>query len=356
VRCNDDGLTEASESCLLGCNGTEVRCNDMAPSNDLAPYLDMTAGEADIDLGTQATINTDNGDVKVDGNQIRVSSTLLSQSSAPVIRIFIVHSLVAHDVTVVGMNAIAIVSAGDVTIRGTFEASAFDRFVGPGAFNDDACRGKDAVRRTIGVAAGAGGGGFGGSGGAGGSVFNTDGTIPGGAGGMPSGNPELVPLRGGCDSGIFILYQGTGGGAVQLVSRTKITVVGVVAANGASVTGGGSGGGILLESPVVDVSGNVVANGGGGSGGCTLPLMHAEDGHLDATPAFGSACDTTTGAHGGNGGARSTDASAGANFSGGLGGHGGGGVGRIRVNALPGGFYASGTFSPNPSTGAIGTR
>jgi hypothetical protein len=37
-------------------------------------------------------------------------------------------------------------------------------------------------------------------------------------------------------------------------------------------------------------------------------------------------------------------------------GHGGGGVGRIRVNTAPGGLRTTGLFSPNPSTGALATR
>jgi hypothetical protein len=39
-----------------------------------------------------------------------------------------------------------------------------------------------------------------------------------------------------------------------------------------------------------------------------------------------------------------------------FGGYGGGGVGRIRINAAPGGFHRAGLFSPIPSTGAIVTR
>src|SRR5258706_9545153 len=66
VRCNGEGTAEVKESCSLGCSGTELRCNDVQPSNGLAPYLDMTSGEPDFDLGTMATINTDDGTFLVD--------------------------------------------------------------------------------------------------------------------------------------------------------------------------------------------------------------------------------------------------------------------------------------------------
>ena len=365
VRCKDDGTAEQSESCALGCSSTEVRCNDVAPSNGLAPQLDMTAAEPDLDLGATATINTDDGTVVVDGNPIAVRSTIIGQTEAPVIRVFIVRSLAAADVTVTGSNALAIVSNGDVSIRGTFAASAHAAVPGPGRFNDSTCQGKTGIVVPGGAFAGSGGGGFGSNGGSGGAAMNTRGTAPAVAGGSPTGNPSLIPLRGGCDAGPWSgggSFLGTGGGAIQLVSRTRIFVTGVVAANGSSQTGGGSGGGILLEAPVVEVPGNVVANGGAGADLCFFALVTGEDGRLDATPAIGAAaCDPELGARGGNGAAGSTTAGAGTSLSVSTGGSafpggGGGGVGRIRVNTASGGVDASGVFSPGPSTGTIGVR
>jgi hypothetical protein len=147
------------------------------------------------------------------------------------------------------------------------------------------------------------------------------------------------------------------------VSRTRITVSGVVAANGSSGSGGGSGGGILFEAPVVEVSGSLVANGGAGAGGCLFPKA-GEDGRLDATPATGGDPCNTDGGKGGNGGAGNSGAGNGTSINqAGTGnafafaGYGGGGVGRIRVNTLSGGFHRTGgLFSPNPSTGAVTTR
>jgi len=364
VRCKDDGTAEQSESCALGCSSTEVRCNDVAPSNNLAPQLDISSGEPDLDLGTTATINTDDGTVVVDGRPVVVRSAVVGQTNAPVIRVFIVHSLAAAGVTVTGSNALAIASNGDVSIRGTFAASAHADVPGPGRFNDDTCQGKMGMLQAGGAVAGAGGGGFGSSGGSGGSATNDHGLATGGDGGSLTGNSILVPLRGGCDAGPWSGTAGsvgTGGGAVQLISRTKITVSGIVAANGSSRSGGGSGGGILLEAPVVEMPGRLVANGGAGAELCLFRLILGEDGRLDAMPAIGAApCDTSIGGGGGDGAAGTTLAgsglshtvSSGSTFA----GNGGGGVGRIRINTVSGGLHATGIFSPNPSTGTVGTR
>jgi len=326
LRCNSDGTAEISESCSIGCSVDDLRCKDVRPSNGLGVYLDMTGSEPDLDLGTTASINTDDGSVVVDGKPVMVRSALMAQASAPTILVFVVHSLIATDVTITGSNAFALVSNGDVKIGGVFAASAVRGTPGAGRFNDGTCQGGPAIVLETPVYSGAGGGGFGLAGGNGGSATSGDGsTASGGAGGTPTGNPALVPLRGGCDAGKIggLSLHGTGGGAMQLVSRTLILLGGVIAANGSAETGGGSGGGILLEAPVVDVSGSVVANGGAGNAvagnGATVNLA----------------------------GTGATAVSA---------GYGGGSVGRIRINTISGGFHRAGVFSPNPSTGAIATR
>lgn len=186
----------------------------------------------------------------------------------------------------------------------------------------------------------------------------------GATGGMQAGNVLLVPLRGGCDGGDDAQLHrgppGSGGGAVQLFSRTRI-VLGtgaIVAANGSgSYGGGGSGGGILIEAPTLEIAGRVVANGGGG-GSC----ISGQDGRLNATSASGGvndvACHFPHGS-GGNGAAGSLEAGVGESISSRLqsfGGSGGGGVGRIRVNTASGGIRGAGIFSPAPSTGTLGSR
>lgn len=364
IRCNADGHGEVIEPCALGCNAAKLQCaTDIDPSNGLAPVLDKSNGERDFELGSSATINTDTGEVKVGGAPVAVRSETLAQDSAPIIRVFIVHSLMTGDVFVTGKNALAIVSHGDIKIGGVFRT---DTNPSPGMYNDGGCKGQ--VGQEVSDASayrhgGNGGGGFGSPGGRGGFATISAGTADGGLGGVVTGNATLVPLRGGCGTDI-------GGGAIQLVSRTRIVISGAVAANGAgglAGAGGGSGGGILLEAPAVELekSGKVLANGGGGGGGgfCfpdSPPQTSGRAGELAATPASGGLpCNGI--AAGGLGGAGNADGTNGdpdirTTSSIAWGGGGGGGVGRIRINTLPLGFHTMGLLSPNPSPGSLATR
>jgi hypothetical protein len=318
VRCNGEGTAEVSAACALGCSAADVRCYDVNPSNGLAPYLDMAASEPDIDLGTSATIDTDTGAVMADGKQVVVKSATVAQGAAPMIRVFIVRSLTTMDVGITGKNAFAVVSHGDIKIGGLFSVSASNNTPGPGGFNDGSCKGADLVLVENNLS-GAGGGGFGSLGGNGGTGSNFRGTAIGGRGGRVTGNPSLVPLRGGCDGGLIGGSAfGAGGGAVQLVSRTQLSISGGLTANGTSLGGGGSGGGILLEAPIVLLSGNAVANGGAGPGGCGFIPIRGEDGRIDAVPATGGVGCSDLGGNGGNG--------------------------------------AAGNISPSPSTGSVAVR
>ncbi len=359
VVCNSDGTGEESIACALGCHASEIRCNDVDPSNGLASLLDQTAGKPDINLGGTATIDTNTGEVKADGIVVTVTSSVTG--SSPAVRVLVVGSLVAGDVTVTGSNALAIVSDGDIRISGHFSLSATQDVAGPGALNNATCEGKATVSGSQALS-GAGGGGFGTAGGRGGSVTNTsnNSSAAGGNAGGVTGNATLTPLRGGCDSGIYSgTVRGHGGGAVQLVSRSKITVEGIVSANGSSYAGGGSGGGILLEAPLVTVSGNVVANGGAGAGGGFAPKA-GENGRTDNQPAAGgSGVNATSCGNGGDGAAGAIGSKPGQDKTvDGLvfGGHGGGGAGRIRVNTAPAGLTSTGIVSPNASLGTLGTR
>jgi hypothetical protein len=142
------------------------------------------------------------------------------------------------------------------------------------------------------------------------------------------------------------------------VSRTEILIEGVLSANGSSRSGGGSGGGVLLEAPIVDVSGNAVANGGAGAGGGFLPIA-GEDGGIDAQPSAGGPGADTNCSNGGNGAGGTFGAQSGQNISQPnlvFAGHGGGGRGRIRINTPADGFTGEGILSPNPTTGDLGIR
>jgi hypothetical protein len=365
VECNADGTGELRTSCALGCFADELRCFDLDPSNGLGEYLDVADAEPELDLGVQAAIDTTRGTVTVDGAPVPVTSFL--HDAAPPIRVLVVGGLVAQDVVVTGEPALAIVSDGDVAIDGHFSLSTTSSTPGPGALDADGCQGGDQVvdgddGNT--AASGAGGGGFGSSGGNGGSAFAQSASATGGAGGGTTGSVTLIPLRGGCNAGVVGAgLRGAGGGALQLVTRTSIDVAGIISANGSSKSGGGSGGGILFEAPLVEITGNVVANGGAGAGGGFIPA-EGEDGRTDAQPAEGGPSNDVNLGVGGDGAAGNTAATAGAseNHMSGLStdlnfaGHGGGGVGRIRVNTASDGFVDSGLFSPSPTSGPVAVR
>ncbi len=57
--CDASGAITASHTCPLGCFQDEPRCRDLAPSNDLASYLDMAASAPDLVLGDGDVIYTD---------------------------------------------------------------------------------------------------------------------------------------------------------------------------------------------------------------------------------------------------------------------------------------------------------
>jgi hypothetical protein len=377
VVCSDDGTEEEEIACVLGCEDSALRCRDVEPSNGLADFLDQAGAQPLADFGESATINTDTEQVEVNGSPVALATFVTG--SEPEILVIAVGGLVADDVTVSGARALAIVSDGDIELAGHFSVSASGATGGPGAFDEPACTGQVGERVDSNGAtslAGGGGGGFGSSGARGGIAIAQDDAgedvrAEGGPGGGTTGNAQLVPLRGGCSgSGEAngTLTAG-GGGAVQLVSRTTIQVDGIVAASGAggrstgAGSAGGSGGGILLEAPEIVITGNVVANGGGGgaSGICTNDAAAGEDGRTDnQRAAGGTACGGSLSVGGGLGAAGSQNALFGSTNNSGtvgaFGGHGGAGVGRIRINTAAGGLTAPGLFSPAPSTGVIGSR
>ena len=182
---------------------------------------------------------------------------------------------------------------------------------------------------------GAGGGhlGAGGDGGDGRNPSNnaTGGGGQGGASGC--GVEGLAPLVGGggggsgsdgsCD-GVCGWPGGGGGGAIQIASRVRVQIDGVIAASGGDgfgsvdgvagrggAGGGGAGGAILVEAPALAIAGQLLVEGGDGgrSGG--------------GTGAAGAGVAETNGADADDG-----------NAAGEGGPGGGGGGGRIRLNTL----------------------
>lgn len=374
VRCNADGQVEEIDTCALGCNESGLRCVDVAPSNDLGAYLDMSSDGPVVALSNGATIDTDAGAVvDGDGTVIEVPEFQLPAPPGGVaVRVFAVKSLSLRDTFITGIRALAVVSDGDISVGGHVRILA-------GAMLTSDCIGGRGELGRCGVNCeahgGGGGGSFGGAGRNGGTAVTAGEVGEGGEAGQTRGNQTLTPLRGGCAGGGSPQQPvgGDGGGAIQLVSRTLIRIEDRTAEahldaggrGGLPIRGGGSGGGILLEAPRVIVSSgtSIVANGGaGGSGGCGSA---AEDGTLDNTSSRGGGvgCEESPDlGQGGNGAGRLNSATDGESVVSGLGsftkaGGGGGGLGRIRVNVpVTTDFVEGGVVSPAPRIGSLATR
>ncbi len=373
--CGSDGQVAHTETCSLGCNTAGNACLKLEASNGLASALDgaATGPAVRFDASTTATtINTDTGAVMHGGAAVTIPSVVVIQPGLPNIRAYQVKSLVVQNpITVSGAAALAFVSDGDVTISSTITLAGRSFTPGPGAVVDraTACAGRDITIANQ-LAPGPGGGGFGTAGAAGGAANGTAGGSPG----TVAGADTLVPLRGGCAGGFVTgsgSIAGAGGGALQVSSRTKITVTvaGIVDAGGGGGAfflvggGGGSGGSVLLEAAVVAVGGTLAANGGGGACGVTS----GEDGRTapragsTGLAALGGACSDPSQGSGGNGGTKDAAPRVGANATGTsgtiVGGGGGGSVGRIRVNTRTGTFTQTGALiSPAASLGTARTR
>jgi hypothetical protein len=384
--CGSDGTVEDTTSCALGCHAQEARCNDLDPSNGLAPHLDLAVDATDIVLTDGAVIDTTSGSV-TNGNGSGLSVSSAFDDAGRPVGIFVIRakSFRAGDVTVRGDRALAIVSDGDVILEGVLSVSADLKENGPGALPEAGCTGEDGPGDGP-QWAGGGGGGYGTAGGKGGNA----GSHQGGAGGEVAGNLSIQPLRGGCpggggaSSGSAPEHRGPGGGggAVQVVSRTRIEIHsnGFLAAQGAGAKGytgglniicingaacfpghgGGSGGGILIEAPEVLLASGagLVANGGGGT--CDRDGT-AEAGQLSIAPARGVLCAEAFRGNGGDGAARDVAASPGGNGTGeeAHGGGGGGGAGRIRVNIPLGTTFAppgTAVVSPTAAVGQLSLR
>jgi hypothetical protein len=380
IQCSAGGKVDDIVTCPLGCEEIGARCFDVEPSNGLAGYLDMTPDAPDVILTNGAVINTDAGTItNGDGSLVDVPDFQISAPAGGVaIRVFAVNSLTLTNTTATGSRALAIVSNGDILLRGNVRVES-------GATTQGSCVGRPAVTVSdpkegpfSGAFSGAGGGGFATAGASGGTAAVGAFEAEGSAGGSAIGGAALVPLRGGCSGGdVESLHEGgAGGGAIQLVSRTLISVedsssqafldAGGRGGEGqAGGSGGGSGGGVLLEAPrVVIASGTaIVANGGGGGAGCS----DGEDGQLSGQAAEGgTGCTqspTLRFGDGGSGGALSALPSPGNDQSHPessalvFAGAGGGAVGRIRINVKRlEELSAAGIVSPEPTVGLLGTR
>ena len=133
VSCNAAGTGEVTQACALGCDGAGPRCKGVDPSNGLATYLDQATQQGDVTLPDGTTIDTDNGTVNGPGGAIALATTIISQTNGPMLRVLMAKSFTTGNVRVTGTAALAIVSAGDITINGVLDLSADNVKGGAGA-------------------------------------------------------------------------------------------------------------------------------------------------------------------------------------------------------------------------------
>jgi hypothetical protein len=400
VTCNADGMSETTTACELGCGSNGLTCASFTPSNGLGPILTQAGSAADFVVPTGATIDTTACVITMSGSTI-LSGSLVAQSSGKICA-FAAHDFTIGDISASGTYPLAFVAANDLTVSGVLDAGAKSSTPGPGAQPiGSPCDGGDvtATKCSDGTppqpsacSEGAGGGGGVTAGGSGGTdtYISTGTAAPGSGYGGSMLASQFSPLMGGCGGGsgsdtitnntgstvlAFVSERsGAGGGAIQLVAGASIELVGIVnvgggggfgsgsaiGSDGVTVyydhqgTGGGAGGTLVIETPVLTVGpgGGFAANGGGG-GGCGVA---GSDGAPSATAAAGgtsgSAACQTSGLVliGGTGGTATTppalldydtrSATPIAQDSDFFGG-GGGSVGSVRISTRDGSFTGS---------------
>ena len=161
-------------------------------------------------------------------------------------------------------------------------------------------------------------GGFGGNG----ACVDGDHHGQGGDDGGVCGNASLVPLVGGSGgggggdatiNGPYGYAGGGGGGALQISSRTSISISGAVSARGGagygtmSVDGGGgggAGGGLLFEAPMIAVTGQLIVDGGNGGISGSGPGGIGASGGSIAASGLSYSANGQGGSGGGGGGGR----------------------------------------------------
>lgn len=375
--CDANGAQTATTNCPLGCFEDQPRCRDIDPSNHLGTYFDMNKTPPDLDLSTidYNVLNDNSGTIRDPSGvmpDITVPNYVVTQAApGPKLHVYVVNNLKLGNVTVIGNDgnsqAIVFLAAGDVKVSGNVVVRQE-----AGMYSDPTCAGKPGVSGTAQAndaveGYGPGGGGAVGPGGNGGIV---DDGSPGGArvGGAAYGVDSLEPLVGGCMGGGYYnpitgevdTYGAGGGGAVQITSRKSITVTGTVNTDGGqgrafgtgprtTVTqGGGAGGSLLLEAPVVSFAATSKLSAIGGDGyGCSPA------GEFCGSRGMGGT--STSAATAGGSLSFVTAAGGSAEF---YAGGGGGSVGRIRINT-PTSTYAadsSAVLNASITTGTIKTR
>lgn len=364
----------SSQLCTNGCSAApEPHCRRLVPSNGVSPAL-LDGATADI---TQDKLDfREDGEIRRQGDVLRPAG----EGVANGIRFAIVGGMTiwAADTWMLpagelwdfdGNNPIVILG-NVIRIDGVIDVGGSGSFGGPGGTNSytsttassDGCQGR-AGRSINATHAEGGGGGAGAVAGANGGASNQGGALTG-VGGTCTTRPSTIPLRGGNGGGeggnSNVNAGGGGGGAIALVAMESITIAGDVGAPGAGGTtgngngggGGGGGGAILIEAPLVAITGRITANGGAGGAPSTGNTPTGARGRLDsATPAIGGAYLPPNGGtfRGGAGGAGTTAPQPGQSYNYDVvdpttmvvtnynrGGGGGGAAGRIEIKRISG--------------------
>lgn len=257
---------------------------------------------------------------------------------------------VAQTTRFTGSRPIVLLATTTIDVTGRVDVSS-TRSMSPGAAANRDCEAPGTGSSSSNMVSGGGGGGGGGGsygtpGGAGGSGANgLD-----GQGGVAAETRTATPL-GGCPgggggnafNGAGGAFPADGGGAVILIAGERISVLGGIDAFGsggygataafAGGGGGGSGGLIVLDAPLLNGNGRLLAVGGGGGAGGNGVAGGPGGSEINVGSPNTSAAGGTAGSGGGSGGNGSLDGSgiAGMTPASFGGGGGGGGGGYIRI-------------------------
>lgn len=384
--------TAPDQTCELGCaTAPTLHCARMRPTAPVKPEDLLAAGVEDLAIGTDLFVDTDTGaigDLRA-GNDDPETYAVKGGVGFKLFKglnvaVLTVKSLTIADTVAMkvrGTAALAVVASGKIIVLGTIDARGYGpggagvlcnaatttSVPVPGPGGSPGSEGGEKIGAGAGNSGDIGGGGGGGFAGAGGNGGIVDSFENASVGGIVV--PFPATLVGGFGGGRSVNNHGAGGGGgVQLVSATSIQIGGGSAVGGINVggcgglgnntpggSGAGSGGMILLQSPLVDVraSGALAANGGsGGAGG-----FRGNAGNLSSVAATTPASTTGGGGagaagatlQGGNGTLSNTDPSSSPA------GGGGGGAGYVRIENAAGtlDLVEGATISPAMGTTAV---
>ncbi len=359
----------SEDACTLTCSGAgscpdgEVCSAGMcAPEGDSCAPVDasLPGDTSQIDglppmvCGTFGGICVPVGpyqDVVLDGETIDTGTNCdaIVQPGTGQVCVVIGHSIILHGAQsahVQGPHPLGLFSLTTIVIDGTLEAGSYRHpaeVTGPGA--DAGCSAPGAPTPSAGGA----GGSLEGRGGHGGAANGVD------VGGSPASAVLLAGLRAGCPGGDGAdqanngggAAHGHGGGAIALIAQMTIQVAGVIDASGESGAGGavgligggggGSGGVIVIDAPLLQLPGTLLAEGGGGGGGGSTGFSGSDgaDGG-PGIPAGGGQGGGGKGGTGGDGSGPDTTTDGGMALGGvDSGAGGGGGAGFIHFTATP---------------------